>query len=174
MKIKINPKEETKVPSKLVEYKEGVKFLIAGINKPSFQHLLELRGTQVNQEIGGWRPVTDESATEFALSHNKAASHLILNWQGIYNEETGEIFEYSKENAELLCTSSEESIPLTAWILDEARKIQTEADNLKIDTLGKSLDSTNGSDLEANQKPKNTTKSKKPLQKQSDELKANP
>lgn len=157
MKITINKKEETKVPSKLVEYKDGVKLLIAGIDKPSYRHLMELRGTQINQEIGGWRQVTDESAEEFALLYNKAVSNLILNWQGIYNNESGEIFEYSKENAELLCTSTEESLPLIVWVLGEAKKIQDEADKLKAETLGKSLSSTNGEQKMA--RSRNTKKS---------------
>ncbi|ENV34555.1 hypothetical protein [Acinetobacter gerneri] len=159
MKIEIEEQESAKIPSKLVEYKDGAKFLIAGIEKPSFKHAMELRGTQVNQEIGGWRAVTDESASEFALSYHKAVSHLILNWQGIEDKDGG-LFEYSKQNAELLCTSTKHSIEIVVWVIDQAQKIQTEADSKKAEILGKSSDSTNTEAKSGTpKKPRKSTKS---------------
>ncbi|MFW1765918.1 hypothetical protein ACG9X2_10710 [Acinetobacter bereziniae] len=141
MKIKIEEQEQTKIPSKLIDYKDGAKFMIAGIDKPSFKHCMELRGTRIEQEIQGVRDITDESSREIAQSFSKAVSHLVLNWQGLEDEE-GNIFEYSKQNAELLCTSTNESIELIVWILAEAQKIQVEANEEKAETLGKSSSST--------------------------------
>lgn len=167
MQIEIKEHEQTKIPSKLVPYKDGASFLIAGINKPSFKHCMELRGTRIEQEIQGVRNITDESSHEVAQSFSKAVSHLILDWEGIKDKDG--IFKYSRQNAELLCTSTNESIELIVWILAEAQKIQDEADTEKAEILGKLLSSTDGSDSEVKRKPTNTTKSKKPSQPQSDD-----
>ncbi len=123
MKIKIEEQEQTKIPSKLIEYKDGAKFLIAGIDKPSFKHCMELRGTRIEQEIQGVRDITDESSREIAQSFSKAVSHLVLNWQGLEDEE-GNIFEYSKQNAELLCTSTNESSSLLCGSLQKLKRFK--------------------------------------------------
>ncbi|SPL69147.1 hypothetical protein [Acinetobacter stercoris] len=158
MKIKIEESEQAKIPSQLIKYKDGAKFLIAGIDKPSFRHCMELRGTRIEQEIQGVRDITDETSLNVAQSFGKAVSHLILNWEGIENEK-GEIFEYSKQNAELLCTSTKESIELIVWVLTEAQKIQDEANQEKAEILGKSSSSISTKTKDTVQKkPKRSTK----------------
>lgn len=158
MKIKIEEQEQVKIPTKLCGYKDGAKFLIAGIDKPSFKHMMELRGTRIEQEIKGIRDITDESSKEIAQSFSKAVSHLILNWEGLENEK-GEIFEYSKQKAELICTSTKESFELILWVLDEAQKIQDEANKEKSEILGKSSTSTSTKQPSGtSKKPRRSTK----------------
>ncbi len=143
MKIKIEDQSRADIPKKWLDYKDGARFLVAGIAKPAFQRSTELIGVQLEQEIRGHRKVTDDTAIESALAYNKAAAHLILNWDGIADAETGDSIKYDHQTAEAICTSvKDESNALVVWLLDEAQKIQLAADIERVEVLGKSSSST--------------------------------
>ncbi|TCM62303.1 hypothetical protein EC844_12531 [Acinetobacter calcoaceticus] len=132
--------KQTDTPSKWCDYKDGAKFLIAGVSKPAFNRCTELMGIQVSREMSGLLQITDEVAEKAGKAWGQAISHLILDWQGISDGD--EPFKYDHQSAELLCTGTKEAHDITAWVLEQAQEVQRNADTEAIEVLGKSSSST--------------------------------
>lgn len=141
MLIEIKEQPKAEFSQKWFEYKDDVKLLIASSGKPSFNRSLELNNLQAEQELRGYREVTDETAQQSGLGFNRAVSHLLLGWTGIEVEQ-GKPLEYTQKNAELICTSSTESNPIVSFIVAKAFQLEKERANEVEDAVGKPLSTT--------------------------------
>lgn len=141
MLIEIKEQPKAEYGQKWFDYKEGVKLLIASSGKPSFNRTLELNNLQAEQELRGYREVTDETAQQSSLGFNRAVSHLLLGWVGI-DAEKGKPLEYTQKNAELLCTSTIESNAIVSFIVAKAFELEKERASEVEDAVGKPLSTT--------------------------------
>ncbi len=141
MLIEIKEQPKAEYSQKWFEYKDDVKLLIASSGKPSFNRSLELNNLQAEQELRGYREVTDETAQQSGLGFNRAVSHLLLGWTGIEVEQ-GKPLEYTQKNAELICTSSTESNPIVSFIVAKAFQLEKERASEVEDAVGKPLSTT--------------------------------
>lgn len=141
MLIEITPQEVAEYNQRWFDFKDGVKLLIADIDKPSFNRALELNGMQADRELLGIQEITDESALKSQLSFNRAVSHLILGWIGMVDKDE-KPFEYTAKNAELLCTSTKVSHEIVIFTLNKAKELQLEKHKVVNDEVGKSLSTT--------------------------------
>ncbi|WP_119025876.1 hypothetical protein [Acinetobacter soli] len=141
MLIEIKEQPKAEFGQKWFEYKDDVKLLIASSGKPSFNRTLELNNLQAEQELRGYREVTDETAQQSGLGFNRAVSHLLLGWTGIEVEQ-GKPLEYTQKNAELICTSSTESNPIVSFIVAKAFELEKERAIEVEDAVGKPLSTT--------------------------------
>ena len=141
MLIEIKEQPKAGFGQKWFEYKDDVKLLIASSGKPSFNRSLELNNLQAEQELRGYREVTDETAQQSGLGFNRAVSHLLLGWTGIEVEQ-GKPLEYTQKNAELICTSSTESNPIVSFIVAKAFELEKERASEVEDAVGKPLSTT--------------------------------
>ena len=151
MKFEIKPQEVAEYNQNWFDFKDGAKFLIADADKPSFNRALELNGMQADRELLGLREITDESALASQLAFNRAVSHLITGWQGVEDSE-GKQLEYSPKNAELLCSSSNESLALVVFCLNKAKQLQTDKHKTVEDEVGKSSSTTSNETSSGNTK----------------------
>lgn len=142
MLIEIKEQPKAEYSQKWFDYKDGVKLLIASSGKPSFNRTLELNNLQAEQELRGYREVTDETAQQSGLGFNRAVSHLLLGWTGIEVEKDKPL-EYTQKNAELICTSSTESNPIVSFIVAKAFQLEKERASEVEDAVGKPLSTTN-------------------------------
>lgn len=141
MLIEIKEQPKAKFGQKWFDYKDDVKLLIASSGKPSFNRRLELNNLQAEQELRGYREVTDETAQQSGLGFNRAVSHLLLGWTGIEVEQ-GKSLEYTQKNAELICTSSTESNQIVSFIVAKAFQLEEERASEAEDAVGKPLNIT--------------------------------
>ena len=141
MLIEIKEQPKAEYSQKWFDYKDDVKLLIASSGKPSFNRTLELNNLQAEQELRGYREVTDETAQQSGLGFNRAVSHLLLGWTGIELEQ-GKPLEYTQKNAELICTSSTESNPIVSFIVAKAFQLEKERASEVEDAVGKPLSTT--------------------------------
>lgn len=114
-------------------------FLIAGIQRPSFQKGIDLLNARIERELQGLIPVNDDSKLRRELLLINAAENLILDWKGIELE--GKEFKYSAENAITLLTKTKLGVELWLWIDAEAKQIQESAFKQVDDLAGKSSSS---------------------------------
>ncbi|MCU4413258.1 hypothetical protein LSO58_07130 [Acinetobacter ursingii] len=142
MLIEIKEQPKAEYSQKWFDYKDDVKLLIASSGKPSFNRTLELNNLQAEQELRGYREVTDETAQQSGLGFNRAVSHLLLGWTGIEVEKDKPL-EYTQKNAELICTSSTESNPIVSFIVAKAFQLEKERASEVEDAVGKPLSTTN-------------------------------
>jgi len=147
MKIQIEEKKPIDVPSEWCPF-EGAKFLIAGTNKPAFSRKMEIFSAKINQELNGYREITDESAQLTPLDYNKAFADLILDWEGVVDPD-GKPVKYSTDMAEQLCTMAVDpvtktglSMALVLFVAEQSDRIQKSANQTKDEVLGKSPHST--------------------------------
>ncbi len=157
MKIQIEEKKSVDVPSEWCDY-DGAKFLIAGTSKPAFGRKMDIFGTKVGQELNGYREITDESAQLTPLDYNKAFADLILDWEGI-EDGSGDPVKYSVEMAETLCTMAVDpktkeglSTGLVLFVAEQSDRIQEAADQIRVELLGKSQNSTSTKTLNGSRK----------------------
>lgn len=151
--------EKIEFKSEWFDFKDGVKLLIASIDKPSFQRSLELNGIQAEQELAGIKAVTDEGAVKAKLGFNRAVSHLLLGWVGLVGKDKKPI-EYSAQNAELICTSSKQSLEIIVFIMEKAKVIHDFQKEEIVEEVGKSSSTTNKETSNgAKKKPQKSTKS---------------
>ncbi|MFT4020076.1 MAG: hypothetical protein QM666_01000 [Acinetobacter sp.] len=158
MDIEIQEQQTAEYSQRWFDFKDGAKILIASANKPAFKRSLELNNLQSEQEMAGFKPITDESASKAQFAFHRSAAHLILGWSGLNVK--GKPFEYTHQNAELLCTSSSTTHELVLFVLEKAKTLETERETAIEDEVGKSSSTTSketsGGRLK---KPKPSTKS---------------
>lgn len=141
MLIEIKEQAKAEFSQQWFDYKEDIKLLIASSGKPSFNRTLELNNIQAEQELRGYREVTDETAEQSTLGFNRAVAHLLVGWQNIESEPNKPL-EYSQKNAELLCTSSSESNNLVSFIIGKAFQLEKDRKKEVEDVVGKPLNTT--------------------------------
>lgn len=141
MLIKIKEQQKAEFTQEWFDYKDGVRFLITSANRPSFNRLLELNNIQAEQEMRGIKRVDDETAEFAGLAFNRASSRLIAGWTGIDAKEN-EPLEYSAENAELLCTSTEQAHDIVSFVTSKAFELNKKRYATIAEEVGKSSTST--------------------------------
>lgn len=137
MKIQINKPKPNEFQTEWFEYAEGVKFLVASSDRPSFGRSLELGNIQIERELQGLRDITDETSVEAKTAFLKSVSFLILDWSGLENAD-GTPFKYSQENAVLLCTCSDEAIKVVDFVLEKSKGLKEAKEAERKTEVGKS------------------------------------
>ena len=143
--------EKSKNVSLWKDYKDGegnvlAEFKIRGDAYKPYKVALERAQNQVTSK--GY--VVSTASAEDNLYHEllleAAACHLIEDWKGVAFLENGKETEqpYSPENATKLFRMGKTGVAVWAFVKSNAEKIQLEADQVKVDTLGKSQTSTDG------------------------------
>lgn len=135
--------EEAKIEfkSEWFDFKDGVKLLIASADKPSFNRALELNGIQAEQELNGYKEITDESAIKAKLGFNRSVAHLLLGWSGLIGKDKKPI-EYSHQTSELICTSSKQSFDIIVFVLAKAKELRDQKNVVIEEEVGKSSSTT--------------------------------
>lgn len=147
MLIKIEQPPKAEFSQVWVDYKDGVRLLIASSNKPSFNRALELNNMLAEQELQGVKLVTDDTAEGAKLAFNRAISHLLLGWTGI-DAEPNKPFEYSAKNAEILCTQTQESLAISTFVINQAFDLEKDRTATLAEEVGKSSTSTSNESTE--------------------------
>ncbi|RVT36904.1 hypothetical protein [Acinetobacter indicus] len=135
-----------KHPSEWVTHPDGGDYLIAGINRPSFQYMQDSHQQKERMVRESGALITDE----FVEQSNRVFSgivgkYLVLGWRDIPAK-----IEYSAQMAHDLLAygkSSEDDeygMKLGLWVIAQSQRIQIEADHKKTEIMGKSLSSTDG------------------------------
>lgn len=143
MLFEIKENSVVKEPQQWCEFTPDVKFLVYGVNRPSFRRALDLQNGTAAFERADITRITDDSAKksdrDFGLS---VGYHLVGGWSGVGTKDIPEL-ERNRENVEKIFCDSTMAHVLVAWVLEQATKIQTEADKQLQSDLGKSSSSTN-------------------------------
>ncbi|RKG37878.1 hypothetical protein [Acinetobacter sp. WCHAc060007] len=143
--------EKSKNVSLWKDYKDAegnvlAEFKIRGDAYKPYKVALERAQNQVASK--GY--VVSTASAEDCLYHEllleAAACHLIEDWKGVAFLENGKETEqhYSPENATKLFRMGKTGVAVWAFVKSKAEQIQAEADAVKVDTLGKSQSSTDG------------------------------
>ena len=149
-----------KHPSEWVPHPDGGEYLIAGINRPSFQYMQDSHQQKERMVRESGTLITDE----FVEQSNRVFSgivgkYLVLDWRDIPAQ-----IEYSAQLAHDLLAygkspeDDEYGMKLGIWVITQSQRIQIEADKKKREVLGKSENSTNTSSSPAKKKRASTTK----------------
>lgn len=149
-----------KHPSEWVPHPDGGEYLIAGINRPSFQYMQDSHQQKERMVRESGTLITDE----FVEQSNRVFSgivgkYLVLDWRDIPAQ-----IEYSAQLAHDLLAygktadDDEYGMKLGIWVITQSQRIQIEADKKKREALGKSENSTTTSSLPAKKKRVSTTK----------------
>lgn len=138
MIINIEEQKPTEFAKQWFEYKTGVKFLIAELGRPAFGRSLELNNIQIEQEMAGAKEITDDSALASQGAFMRSVGFLILDWTGLETAE-GVPFKYSKENAVLLCTQSQEALAIVNFVMTHAKELKEGKQLEREGEVGKSL-----------------------------------
>lgn len=135
MSFKLTIQKTPERTQQWVQHSSGARFLINGIGNKAYSIAIEKvadksRGINL-KDISEM----DESPSEMMLE--SAGRYLIEDWQGIEMGEKGEeqIVPFTKDNGAIALANSFE---LWSFVLENARRIQLEADAEKEEVLGKS------------------------------------
>ena len=135
MSFKLTIQKTPERTQQWVQHSSGARFLINGIGNKAYSIAIEKvadksRGINL-KDISEM----DESPSEMMLE--SAGRYLIEDWQGIEMGEKGEeqIVPFTKDNGAMALANSFE---LWSFVLENARRIQLEADAEKEEVLGKS------------------------------------
>ena len=142
--ISKNPLIAEKHPSEWVPHPDGGEYLIAGIDRPSFQYM-QSDYQQKEQAIRNSSiPITDDFVHQSNIEYSSLiGKYLVLGWRDIPIK-----LEYSEKNAADLMaygkTVNDESygMKLALWVTNQASLIQIRANQKKDAVLGKLSSST--------------------------------
>lgn len=143
---------DVKEPQQWCEFSPGVKFLVYGLNKPSFRRALDLQNSTTAVERADITLITNESAKKADRDFGLAVGyHLVGGWAGVGTKDTAEL-ERNKKNVEkIFCDSTVASV-LVAFVIQQATRIQNESNQQLQVELGKSQPSTSSqADTQASQ-----------------------
>lgn len=143
---------DVKEPQQWCEFSPGVKFLIYGLNRASFRRALDLQNSNTALERADITLITNESAKkadrDFGLT---VGYHLVGGWLGVGTKETPEL-ERNKANVEKIFCDSTVASALVAFVIQQATRIQNEANQQMQIDLGKSQPSISSqADTQASQ-----------------------
>lgn len=143
--------EKSKNVSLWKEYKDAdgnvlAEFKIRGESYKPYRVALERAQNQVASKGYVVSTASGEDKLYHELLLEAAACHLIEDWKGIAFLEDGKEVEqpYTPENATKLLSMGDIGVIIWTFVKSNAEQIQTEADQVKADTLGKSQNSTDG------------------------------
>lgn len=144
MSLKVKIKESKQV-SKWVEYKDAegevlARFKIRGENYQAYVAAKERANNQIASKGFDVATASKDDKTYIELLRDCVACHLIEDWDGIEVEDSkGEVTNppYSQDEAVKLIRFGEIGNILYWFIIDNASKIQAEADKEHKETLGK-------------------------------------
>lgn len=124
-----------------VKHESGAEFLINGIGNKTYNVAMDQVGTKARSIDLKNIQDTDESPTEMMLE--SAGRYLIADWHNIKMGEKGSEVdvEFTKENGALALLNN---IDLWSFVMENARRIQFEADTAKDELLGKSEPQSTG------------------------------
>lgn len=124
-----------------VKHESGAEFLINGIGNKTYNVAMDQVGTKARSIDLKNIQDTDESPTEMMLE--SAGRYLIADWRNIKMGEKGKEVEveFTKENGALALLNN---IDLWSFVMENARRIQFEADTAKDELLGKSETQSTG------------------------------
>lgn len=135
MSFKLTIQEAPKKTQQWVEHESGAKFLINGIGNKAYNIALE-KVTESSRGID-LKDISelDDSPTDMMLQ--AAGRYLLEDWQGVEMGESGEeqIVKFTKENGAIALANS---FKLWHFVLENAKRIQLEADSYKEEVMGKS------------------------------------
>lgn len=147
MKITIQKdiQKPEKTPQEWVPHPDGGKYLIASIDRPSFQYAQNINIAE-DRKVVDSGDITDEFAIESdARWVGMIGRYLILGW-----DDTGIGLDWSPENAEAVCKyAATEEKPkygneLALWVLEKSRTVQENAAKAKAEIVGKQSNTTSG------------------------------
>ena len=143
--ISKEPKIE-KHPSEWVPHPDGGEYLIAGIDRPSFQYMQSDYQQKEQALRNSGVVITDEFVYQSNVEYSSLiGKYLVLGWR-----DTPFSLEYSeKASSDLMAYGKTEEddeygMKLALWVSKQAGLIQIRANKKKVDTLGKSSSSTDG------------------------------
>lgn len=149
---------DVKEPQQWCEFSTGVKFLIYGLNRASFRRALDLQNSNTALERADITLITNESAKkadrDFGLT---VGYHLVGGWTGVATKDLPEL-ERNKENVEKIFCDSTVASALVAFVIQQATRIQNEANQQMQVDVGKSQPSTSS---QADTPGSQTTKKRK-------------
>lgn len=158
MLFEIIENNEAKEPQEWCEFSPGVKFLIYGLDRPSFRRAIDLQNSLTAAERADVTVITNESASKAERNFGLTVGfHLVGGWAGVGTSSEPDL-ERNKANVEkIFCDSTVRNV-LVAYVIQQATRIQEEANQqLQVD-LGKSQSSTN---TQASMQGSQTTKKRK-------------
>ncbi|NNG82273.1 hypothetical protein [Acinetobacter sp. ANC 5378] len=133
-----------KHPSEWVPHPDGGEYLIAGIDRPSFQYMQSDYQQKEQMIRSSGIPITDDFVHQSNIEYSSLiGKYLVLGWR-----DTPIKLEYSEKNAADLMaygkTADDESygMKLALWVTNQASIIQVRASQKKAAVLGKSSNST--------------------------------
>lgn len=147
MQIFISKDTKTeKHPSQWIPHPDGGEYLIAGIDRPSFQYMQSDYQQKEQMIRNSGIAVTDDFVHQSNVEYSRLiGKFLVLGWRN-----TPFNLDYSEENAaDLMSYGKTEEDPeygmkLALWVSKNASLIQIGANKKKTETLGKPQSSTNG------------------------------
>ncbi|RZG63961.1 hypothetical protein EXE25_18030 [Acinetobacter bouvetii] len=147
MQIFISKDTKTeKHPSQWISHPDGGEYLIAGIDRPSFQYMQSDYQQKEQMIRNSSIVITDDFVHQSNVEYSRLiGKFLVLGWRN-----TPFSMEYSEENAaDLMSYGKTEEDPeygmkLALWVSKNAGLIQIGANKKKTETLGKSQSSTDG------------------------------
>lgn len=151
MALKVNIKNNRDVSlwrDYVVDGAKVAEFKIRGIAYKPYQVALERAAGQINSKGYDVTRASKDDRLYHELLFDAAACHLIEDWSGISfaeeidNEMVEKEVGYSEENAIKLLGLGDIGTSIWLFVKTEAEKIQKDADQLKDETVGKSLNST--------------------------------
>lgn len=152
------------------EYKDNkgnvlAEFKVRGIGFKPYQVALERANNQITSKGFDVKNASKDDKLYHELVLEAAACHLIEDWKGVVFVEKnpeGESIRtepsYNSENAVKLLGMGDVGVSIWLFVKNEADKIQLEADEYKVEVVGKSQPSTNS---RADTRDSRTTKKRK-------------
>lgn len=131
------------------EYKDAegnvlAEFKIRGEGYKPFRVALERANNQVASKGYNVSTAGKEDKLYHELLLEAAACHLIADWKGVVFVEDGKEIEppCTPENATKLFNMGDIGVAIWAFVKSHAEQIQADADEVQVETLGKSSNST--------------------------------
>lgn len=156
MSLKLTIQKAPERAQQWVKHESGAEFLINGIGNKAYNVAMDQVGTKARTIDLKNIQDTDESPTEMMLE--ATGRYLIADWRNIKMGESGKEadIEFTKENGALALSNA---IDLWSFVMENARRIQFEADTAKDELLGKSETESTG---KVQTRRKSKTQSTKP------------
>ena len=105
------------------------RFLVKGINSKGYRIAQERLTEHLRLTCGNLTNVDDYEETTLAKHMTIIAHHLVDDWEGIYDKETGTERQFTHNSlATILKYSGDLGIIMQGWILEQASDIQMIAD----------------------------------------------
>ena len=138
----IKPTKPVTIDTQWIEYRDGAKLLVYGVDRPSFQEAWTRY--HASKQAGGFESllkIKDTDASNFSRASLIIGHYLVGDWMG-FESPDGSALAYSPD---LLLTLLESDPALMNLILKEAERIQYELNSEIEETVKKPSLDTSGS-----------------------------